>query len=126
MTFLQQQIIVDIIYIYYHYIRLTCTHDTGILMGKIRSFADPETQKIYRQIPSKKLPVEIQSVALRKLIMIDHAETLNDLRVPPANHLEKLQGNRDGQYSVRINLKYRICFSCREDGFYDVEICDYH
>ena len=72
------------------------------------------------------LGFEIQSVALRKLIMIDHAETLSDLRVPPANHLEKLQGNRDGQYSVRINLKYRICFSCREDGFYDVEICDYH
>ena len=95
-------------------------------MGRIKSFADYETQKVYRQIPSKKLPADIQHIALRKLIMLDNAETLNDLRVPPANHLEKLQGDRDGQHSIRINLKYRICFRCKEDGYYDVEICDYH
>ena len=95
-------------------------------MDRIRSFADHETQKVYQQIPSRNLPTSIQHAALRKLIMLDNAETLNDLRVPPANHLEKLQGDRDGQYSIRINLRYRICFRCLEDGFYDVEICDYH
>jgi proteic killer suppression protein len=95
-------------------------------MGRIKTFSDYETQKIYHQFPSKKLPKSIQSVALRKLIMLDNAETLNDLWIPPSNHLEKLQGDRSGQYSIRINLKYRICFSCKEDGYYDVEICDYH
>ncbi len=68
----------------------------------------------------------MQIMKHRKFINLDNAETLNDLTVPPANHLEKLQGDRDGQYSIRINLRYRICFRCLEDGFYDVEICDYH
>lgn len=93
----------------------------------IKSFNDRETQKIYRQIFSKKLPHDIQRVALRKLVMIDNAGCLEDLRVPPANHLEALHGDREGQYSIRINDQYRICFSiegCNE--FYDVEIVDYH
>lgn len=92
----------------------------------IKSFSDKETEKIYNQIFSKKLPHSIQKVALRKLVMIDNAQSVNDLRVPPANHLELLQGDREGQYSIRINGQYRICFSVEGNNFYDVEITDYH
>ena len=92
----------------------------------IRTFADKETEKIYHQIFSKKLPQHIQFVALRKLIMMDNAGCLEDLRVPPANHLEKLEGDRQGQYSIRINDQYRICFTAEGNDFYDVEIVDYH
>ena len=92
----------------------------------IRSFTDKETEKVYNQIFSRKLPHDIQRIALRKLIMIDNAGCLEDLKVPPSNRLEQLSGKRKGQYSVRINDQFRICF--REDGnsFYDVEIVDYH
>ena len=76
----------------------------------IKNFADKETEKIYNQEFSKKLPQSIQRIALRKLIMIDNATSLEDLRIPPANHLELLHGNREGQYSIRINAQYRICF----------------
>ena len=92
----------------------------------IKSFADKETEKIYNQIFSKKLPQSIQHIALRKLIMIDNAVSLNDLRVPPANHLELLHGDREGQYSIRINEQYRICFKFHDNNFFDVEIVDYH
>lgn len=92
----------------------------------IKSFSDKETEKIYNQIFSKKLPHSIQKVALRKLVMIDNAQSVNDLRVPPANHLELLQGDREGQYSIGINGQYRICFSVEGNNFYDVEITDYH
>lgn len=92
----------------------------------IKSFADKETEKVYRQIFSKKLPNDIQRVALRKLIMIDNAGCLEDLRVPPANHLEQLSGDRKGQYSIRINDQYRICFTVDGNNFFDVEIVDYH
>ena len=92
----------------------------------IRSFADKETEKIYHQEFSKKLPQSIQGVALRKLIMIDNAERLEDLRIPPANHLEALNGDRAGQHSIRINQQYRVCFRFTEGGFEDVEITDYH
>lgn len=92
----------------------------------IKSFADKETEKIYNQIFSKKLPQNIQRVALRKLIMIDNAKSLEDLRVPPANRLEQLQGDRAGQYSIPINDQYRICFKFDDQDFYDVEIVDYH
>ena len=80
----------------------------------IKSFADKETEKVYQQVFSKKLPHDIQRVALRKLIMIDNAANIEDLRVPPANHLERLEGDRKGQCSIRINDQY------------DVEITDYH
>ncbi|MGN0256270.1 MAG: type II toxin-antitoxin system RelE/ParE family toxin [Chordicoccus sp.] len=92
----------------------------------IKEFADKETVKIYHQIFSKKLPHDIQRIALRKLIMLNNAKTLEDLRVPPSNHLEKLHGDREGQYSIRINDQYRICFTfnCGEAG--KVEIVDYH
>ena len=93
----------------------------------IKSFNDRETQKIYQQIFSKKLPHDIQRVALRKLIMIDNAGCLEDLKVPPANRLEALHGDREGQYSIRINDRYRICFSIEgRNEFYNVEIVDYH
>ena len=93
----------------------------------IKSFADKETEKIYNQIFSRKLPQSIQRVALRKLMMIDNAGCLEDLKVPPANHLEALHGDREGQYSIRINDQYRICFSVEEmNGFQTVEIVDYH
>ncbi len=91
------------------------------------SFNDKEAQKIYHQIFSKKLPHDIQRIALRKLIMIDNAQCLDDLRIPPANRLEALHGNRVGQYSIRINNQYRICFTVlKKNEFYDIEIVDYH
>ncbi len=92
----------------------------------IKSFFDKETEKVYNQLFSKKLPQSIQRVALRKLIMIDNAEGLEDLKIPPANHLEALQGDRSGQYSIRINDQYRICFSVEGNDFFNVEIVDYH
>ncbi len=72
------------------------------------------------------MPRDIQQVALRKLRMINNAKNMNDLRVPPANRLEKLKGDREGQYSVRINDQWRICFAWRNGDVYDVEITDYH
>ena len=92
----------------------------------IRSFADKETEKIYHQEFSRKLPESIQKIALRKLIMIDNEEKLEDLRVPPANKLEALKGDRQGQYSIRINDQYRICFRMTKYGIEKVEIVDYH
>ena len=92
----------------------------------IKSFADKETEKIFHQVFSKKLPRSIQKVALRKLIMIDNAGSLNDLRVPPSNRLESLKGDRKGQYSIRINDQYRICFVYSPVGIFSVEITDYH
>ena len=92
----------------------------------IKTFADKETKKIYNQIFSRKLPHDIQRIALRKLIMIDKAKSIDDLRIPPANHLEALTGNRAGQYSIRINDQYRICFRVLQNDIYAVEITDYH
>lgn len=99
-----------------------CVHN--IIM--IKTFADKETEKVYNQFFSTKLPQNIQKVALRKLIMIDNAESVEDLRIPPSNRLEKLVGDREGQYSIRINDQYRICFIADGNHFYDVEIVDYH
>ena len=92
----------------------------------IKTFKDRETEKIYKQIYSTKIPADIQKIALRKLILIDNAKSINDLRMPPGNRLERLSGDREGQHSIRINDKYRICFV--EDGgdYYSVEITDYH
>lgn len=75
---------------------------------------------------SGKLPGDIQQTALRKLRMINNAVNLNDLRIPPANRLEKLRGDRDGQHSIRINDQWRICFIWQKGDAYDVEITDYH
>jgi proteic killer suppression protein len=92
----------------------------------IKTFSNEETQKIYQRQRSRKLPSDIQQVALRKLRMINNAITINDLRVPPANRLEKLGGNRSGQWSIRINDQWRICFRWEGSDAYDVEITDYH
>jgi toxin HigB-1 len=92
----------------------------------IKSFKSKETEKIFNRERSAKLPPDIQQVALRKLRMLNRSVTLQDLRVPPANRLEKLSGNRAGQYSIRINEQWRICFEWREGNVYEVEIVDYH
>ena len=75
---------------------------------------------------SQKLPHNIQKVAFRKLRMLNRATTINDLRVPPSNYLEKLRGDRRGQYSIRINNQWRICFEWHREDVYNVEIVDYH
>jgi toxin HigB-1 len=92
----------------------------------IRSFKSKEAEKIFNRERSQKLPPDIQQVALRKLRMLNRAVTLQDLRVPPANRLEKLTGNRTGQYSIRINDQWRICFEWAEGDAQNVEIVDYH
>ncbi|MEN9520889.1 MAG: hypothetical protein RLZZ381_3477 [Cyanobacteriota bacterium] len=92
----------------------------------IQNFKDKETQKIFERHRSRKLPSDIQQVALRKLRMLNRAETLQDLRVPPANRLERLVGDREGQYSIRVNDQWRICFEWQDGEALDVEIVDYH
>lgn len=92
----------------------------------IKTFKDAETQKIYQRERSRKLPSDIQQVALRKLRMINNAININDLRVPPANRLEKMSSNRAGQYSIRINDQWRICFEWKNGDAFNVEITDYH
>lgn len=92
----------------------------------IRAFKCSETEKIFQRQRSRKLPSTIQQVTLRKLRMLNRAITLNDLRTPPANHLEKLKGEREGQHSIRINDQWRICFEWLGGDAYNVEIVDYH
>ena len=92
----------------------------------IRSFKCVETEKLFHGQFSRKLPHEIQRIAARKLEMITAATTLDALRVPPANRLEGLRGDRAGQHSIRINRQWRICFVWRDGDAFDVEIVDYH
>ena len=94
----------------------------------IRSFLNKETEKVFNQIFSKKFPTNIQKVALRKLMMIDAAERLSDLKIPPSNHLESLTGDRIGQWSIRINNQWRIVFVPTDGGrnYENVGIVDYH
>jgi toxin HigB-1 len=92
----------------------------------LRSFADKETELVWRRERVRKLDQGTQRAALRKLLILDAAETLDDLRVPPGNRLEKLKGDRAGSYSVRINQQWRICFSWTDAGPDGVEIVDYH
>ncbi len=92
----------------------------------IESFANPETEKIFQGIVSRKLPTEIQKTARRKLLYLHDAEDLQDLLAPPGNRLEKLHGDRQGQYSIRINDQWRICFEWQAGRAREVEIVDYH
>jgi proteic killer suppression protein len=92
----------------------------------IRTFKDKEAEKIFRRERSRRLPEDLLRAALRKLRMLNRAVILDDLRVPPANHLEKLKGDRAGQYSIRINDQWRICFYWRDNDAFDVEIVAYH
>jgi len=91
----------------------------------IRSFKDKEAEKIFKRQRSSKLPEMLHRIALRKLRMLNRAVSLNDLRVPPANRLEKLKGDRLGQHSIRINDQWRICFKWRDSDVFQVEIADY-
>ena len=92
----------------------------------IKSFQDKETEKIFNRIFSGKLPTNIQHLARRKLVMLDAATELDNLRIPPGNRLEALKGNRKGQHSIRINKQWRICFKWKAGNAYEVEITDYH
>lgn len=92
----------------------------------IESFASAETEKIFQGKRSNKLPKDIQRTARRKLLYLDDAEDLQDLLAPPGNRLEKLKGDRAGQYSIRINDQWRICFNWSGNKAKDVEIVDYH
>ncbi|MBC7901557.1 MAG: type II toxin-antitoxin system RelE/ParE family toxin [Saprospiraceae bacterium] len=92
----------------------------------IKSFADKETEKIFNREFSRKLPNDIQRIARRKLETLDASENLSDLRIPPSNRLEKLNGERSHQHSIRINDQWRICFEWRDESAHDVEIIDYH
>ena len=92
----------------------------------IKSFKNKETAKIFKGQHSNRFPSEIQARALRKLILLNQATTLHHLKSLPANRLEYLTGNRQGQNSIRINKQWRICFHWESDGAYNVEIIDYH
>ena len=92
----------------------------------IESFADPETEKSFKGIVSRKLPSVIQKTARRKLVYLEDADDLHDLSAPPGNRLEPLHGDRAGQHSIRINDQYRICFKWVRGKARDVEIVDYH
>ena len=92
----------------------------------IISFKCKETARLFENGFSHKFPASIIKTAIIRLVMLNRSCRLNDLKIPPSNHLEKLSGNRKGQYSIRINDKYRVCFKWQENAAYDVEIIDYH
>jgi proteic killer suppression protein len=92
----------------------------------IHSFGNRETALIWEGIRSRKLPSDIQAVALRKLRLLNNARVIDDMRVPPGNRLEPLKGVRKGQWSIRINKQWRIVFRWSDGGAHDVEILDYH
>jgi proteic killer suppression protein len=92
----------------------------------IRSFADSNTERLFLRERVERFDKQLQRAALRKLTMLDAAESLKDLRVPPANHLEKLYGDRAGQHSIRINKQWKLCFRWSDGEAHDVEITDYH
>lgn len=103
-----------------------CTVDKGLSNPMILSFRDKESQKVFERKLSRKLPMDVRRIALRKLVMLNAAEGLQDLRIPPGNRLEALSGKRQGQHSIRINDQWRICFVWTEGGPAEVEIGDYH
>ncbi len=92
----------------------------------IRSFACPETERLFNDEASRRLPTQIQQVARRKLLLLHQARRLDDLRAPPGNRLEALKGDRAGQHSIRVNDQWRLCFRWQGEDAADVEIVDYH
>ncbi len=92
----------------------------------IKGFADKETEKLFRGRKSKAVPPQVRERALSKLLVLNAAADVADLRAPPGNRLEKLRGDREGQWSVRVNQQFRVCFSFEGGDAYDVEITDYH
>ena len=92
----------------------------------IKSFKDPEAERVFQQQFSKRLPRDIQARAFQKMLLLDAAEDERDLRIPPANHLERLHGNRAGELSIRVNRQWRLCFRFVDGHAYGVSIEDYH
>jgi proteic killer suppression protein len=92
----------------------------------IRSFRDKQTERVFLREAKTKFARPVQRAALRKLLILDAAESIVDLRIPPGNRLEKLVGDRDGQYSIRVNDQWRVCFVWRDGDAFEVEIVDYH
>lgn len=92
----------------------------------IRSFHNGETERVFLRKRSRRLPPDVQRIVQRKLAIIDAADLLQDLKVPPGNRLEQLSGTREGQFSIRINDQWRVCFRWSDGDAYDVEITDYH
>ena len=92
----------------------------------IKSFADRDTERLFVREVVRRFPSELHRAMLRKLTVLDAAESLDDLRVPPGNRLEKLKGDRAGQHSIRVNDQWRVCFRWKEGDAYDVAVVDYH
>lgn len=92
----------------------------------IKSFADRDTERLFNRERVKRFPADLLRTMLRKLVSLDAADALPDLRIPPGNRLEKLKGHRAGRYSIRINDQWRICFDWKDGDAHDVEIVDYH
>ena len=92
----------------------------------IKSFEDRDTQRLFDRQPVRRFPADLLRTMLRKLVALDAADALGDLRVPPGNRLEKLKGRRSGHYSIRVNDQWRVCFSWKDGDAHDVEIVDYH
>ena len=92
----------------------------------IKRFGDRDTERLFGRGPVRRYPAELRRAMLRKLVAVDAAESLDDLRVPPGNRLEKLRGDRAGQHSIRVNDQWRVCFAWRDGDAYDVAIVDYH
>jgi proteic killer suppression protein len=92
----------------------------------IKSFADADTEALFRGHRPRRLPPSLHRSALKKLLVLQAASALKDLTIPPGNRLEKLRGDRSGQHSIRINDQWRVCFTWRDADAYDVEVADYH
>ena len=107
-------------------ITLDVTNALRYYRSMIKTFAEKETKKIFNRQRSRKLSESIQRKGRMKLAILDAADFLDDLKIPPGNRLEKLSGDREGQYSIRINQQWRICFHWEKGDAYDVEIVDYH
>jgi len=97
-----------------------------IIKTMIKFFRDTETERLFRREFSRRFPVNLLRIAWAKLAILDAAERLDDLRVPPGNRLEKLFEDREGQYSIRINDQWRVCFRWQEGNAYEVGVTDYH
>jgi toxin HigB-1 len=105
---------------------LTRHNEDRYAIGVILSWADATTRQLYERERSRRFPPDLQTVALRKLKMLNAAIRIDDLLVPPSNRLEKLKGDRAGQWSIAVNMQWRICFRWEAGNAYEVEIVDYH
>lgn len=106
--------------------KIDCCHVACYISEMIKTFADKDTEELFCEGASKRVPPNVQARTTRKLDMLDAAISIADLRVPPGNRLPALRGDREGQHAIAINDQWRICFRFDHDDVYDVEICDYH